>query len=146
MMKKCLYVAIPCVYAAVIFYLSSLSNPPNPVNSAFLMQIYQKLAENNVEFLAIPFYFAYKSPDKFVHMILYMGFGFTLYPAVKETIGKYPSVTSVVIGTAYGVADEYHQTFVPYRSASATDLLADIFGLILSQVAIYLFLGIKKKR
>jgi VanZ family protein len=38
---------------------------------------------------------------------------------------------TVVIVTAYGVSDEFHQWFVPGRSADPLDVLADAAGAIL---------------
>jgi VanZ family protein len=37
-------------------------------------------------------------------------------------------VTGVVLGTLYGLSDEWHQSFVPARTADAADLLADFIG------------------
>jgi len=143
MLKKYVYVAIACVYAGIIFYLSSLSSPPNPIKAEFLFQLYRLMKNAGVEFLAYPFYFAYRYPDKFVHMVLYMGFGFTLNPALRNTVGKHTELYSLAVGVSYGALDEFHQSFVPYRSASAADLLADFFGLLISQVIIFTVMYVK---
>jgi len=37
-------------------------------------------------------------------------------------------VTGVVLATLYGLSDEWHQSFVPARTADAADLLADFIG------------------
>jgi VanZ family protein len=36
--------------------------------------------------------------------------------------------TGVVLATLYGLSDEWHQSFVPARSADGADLLADFIG------------------
>jgi len=35
---------------------------------------------------------------------------------------------SVLFSTLFGISDEIHQSFVPYRTADAMDVLADILG------------------
>ena len=63
--------------------------------------------------------------DKIVHLILYTGFGGLLRLATTSV----PMVLSV--GFFYGVMDEFHQTFVPGRSADPWDVLADGMGVLL---------------
>jgi len=145
MLKKYVYVAIACTYAGVIFYLSSLSSPPNPMKAEFLFHLYRLMKSAGVEFLAYPFYFAYRYPDKFAHTILYAGFGFTLNPAMRSIAGKHPGISSLIVGAIYGALDEFHQSFVPHRSVSAMDLLADIFGLTISQVVIFTVVYVKRR-
>jgi hypothetical protein len=38
--------------------------------------------------------------------------------------------TGIVLATLYGLSDEWHQSFVPARTADAADLLADFCGSI----------------
>ena len=42
-----------------------------------------------------------------------------------------------ILVTAYGVTDEYHQSFVPGRSASIWDVLADDVGGFLAAVMLF---------
>lgn len=42
---------------------------------------------------------------------------------------------AVVAAGVYGATDEWHQSFVPYRSASLADLVADVVGAVLGAVA-----------
>jgi polysaccharide biosynthesis protein VpsQ len=39
-------------------------------------------------------------------------------------------VAAAVIALAYGIVDEIHQLYVPFRSFSIADLLKDIFGIV----------------
>lgn len=41
------------------------------------------------------------------------------------------AVLSACLATAYGVSDEYHQSFVPGRQASAADVFKDLGGAAL---------------
>lgn len=70
--------------------------------------------------------------DKFWHVIAYLPLGFFLLRAVRENPGLLahsPLLSAFLIGVAYGVLDEFHQSFVPGRFADAADLLADAGGL-----------------
>ena len=143
-----IFVSFTCVYAAVLFYLSSLSSPPGPPELGFLYGLVHFLEDLGLKFLIYPFYFAYRYPDKFAHVILYMGFGLLLNPTLSSSkngvLSKYAAPFSIAIGTLYGVTDEFHQYFVPFRSASSMDLCADFMGLLLAQLLILVYFGIKR--
>ena len=40
-------------------------------------------------------------------------------------------ITGITLATLYGLSDEWHQSFVPARTADAFDLLADFCGSII---------------
>jgi VanZ family protein len=40
-------------------------------------------------------------------------------------------VITLIFGTLYGLTDEWHQSFVPERQASARDLAADAAGVFI---------------
>ena len=74
-------------------------------------------------------------PDKPIHMFLY---SFMALLVVRALSGGLPArISSAVAGGAlvvtvvYGVTDEFHQSFVPGRSADLQDLYADIAGAAL---------------
>jgi len=71
--------------------------------------------------------------DKIYHILLYMGFGI----ALRLTLNS--SAKALLIGTGFGVFDEIHQMFVPNRTASLYDLVADVVGLMLAQILIKLW-------
>ena len=138
--------AIPAViYAVVVFYLSSISSPPNPINPQWFESVIRVLRENGMEIIALPFYFGYRHPDKIAHVFLYSGFGLTLYPAVRYIAGKYPHTISIVLGTIYAVSDEFHQSLVPGRTLSFSDFLADFAGLLISQLVIIGIFRLRKR-
>jgi len=47
---------------------------------------------------------------------------------------------SILFSSLYGISDEIHQSFVPYRTADVMDVLADILG---SAFGVYIFFKIK---
>lgn len=70
--------------------------------------------------------------DKSGHSIGYALLGFLLLRAFAR--GRLRDVTwpwlaaAIVVATLYGVSDEFHQLFVPGRSADRYDVLADFAG------------------
>ncbi|MCK4733862.1 MAG: VanZ family protein [Methanophagales archaeon] len=136
------------MYALIIFYLSSLSAPPGAPGLGFLYGLVQVLEDLGLEPIMYPFYFAYRYPDKFAHLILYMVLGILLYQTLSSTrkvfLIKYAAPLSIAIGTLYGLTDEIHQSFVLYRSASTMDLFADFVGLLCAQLLILIYIGVKR--
>jgi len=51
-------------------------------------------------------------------------------------------ILSVLLSSLYGIGDEIHQYFVPYRSADLMDVLADILG---SFIGVYIYQAIAGK-
>ena len=94
------------LYSAIIFGVSALPNVKTP---------YSK------------FYF-----DKVLHMFLYMPFGFFLAKALNNSLNplskKMLMAAVVVFSLAYGLSDEFHQSFVAGRSSSREDAVADMVG------------------
>ena len=74
-------------------------------------------------------------PEMFVfHLFEYIPLGFLAARAASKT----PMLSlrnsrpfSMFIGAAYGLSDELHQYFVPGRTASPLDALADSIGVVL---------------
>lgn len=121
------FLLLTCQYAILIFYLSSRSS----LGDTKLIFDFIPLEHIKTQYL-----------DKIEHVILYTGFGFLLYftliNSLNLTIKKYVFIFAIIIGTIYGASDEFHQYFVPGRSANALDLVADSFGVILAQTVIFI--------
>lgn len=70
--------------------------------------------------------------DFFLHVIEYGIFGALLARALERTAPAAPRLRIVaaafVLAALYGVSDEWHQSFVPGRSATAMDAAADAIG------------------
>jgi VanZ family protein len=78
----------------------------------------------------------YFDPTKFtLHIAEYSILGFLLFRANNNKI------LSLFIGSVYGLGDEIHQNFVPFRVFSVFDIIADVIGV---SVGIALFFLIKK--
>ncbi len=102
------------LYAAVIFYFSSLTGDkvPDP----------------------------FPGCDKIFHILEYAPFGFLVMRAIRRTwsltlIRALLSAFFVVF--LYSLSDEYHQLFVPGRVFSFLDQLADVVGSALGFFLLY---------
>ena len=98
---------------AIIFGLSSVSRPP-----AFVGGV-----------------------DKYLHATLYGGLGALLVRALaggwhrRVTVGFVAA--TIALAAAYGVSDEFHQSFVPNRSVEALDVVADTVGASIAAITLY---------
>ncbi|QPD05193.1 MAG: hypothetical protein Nkreftii_002967 [Candidatus Nitrospira kreftii] len=106
-----------CAYAGVIFYLSSLSHPEEhlPIVSRF--------------------------SDKVLHAVEYAVFGALCFWALQGTLNvswrRWAIPLSIVLASLYGVTDEFHQSFVPFRYSHVLDWVADTIGAILGVLAMH---------
>jgi VanZ family protein len=79
--------------------------------------------------------------DKVAH-----AFGYSLLGALiaRAAAGGFPrplashaAVLSVAMAVLYGASDEFHQRFVPGRSADVADLIADAVGATIAVAAVW---------
>jgi len=138
-----IFFSLTLLYAMFIFYLSSNQSISSPVAIIhFLKPILKSLESPGFEFILYPFYFFAKYLDKTAHMVLYAGFGFFLYLTLKNSpyqrLRSRAFLFAIIIGTAYGAIDEFHQSFVPGRTESIYDLFADAIGVTLAQTIIFI--------
>jgi len=97
-------------YMVIIFFESGMSDPPLPSNVS----------------------------DKSAHIAGYLLMGIL---AVRAVHGGLPAritargaVLALLITVGYGAFDEFHQWFVPGRSADVFDLLADASGGVIALI------------
>lgn len=87
--------------------------------------------------------------DKIFHGIGYAGLAgaifFALQPWASRLSAFWSSSGVVGICTLYGLLDEFHQSFIPHRSVSAFDVLADMCGALLV-VGLWYWLGTTKRK
>jgi VanZ family protein len=116
---------LPAVlWATVIFLLSSMSYPPTPGPD-----------------------FPWK--DKVGHWMIYCTLGWLVARALRRahnlTLPK-TFVLAILIGSAYGASDEFHQRFVPHRSCELFDWVADTLGGIAGAAVFYAYETAKANR
>jgi len=77
--------------------------------------------------------------DKLLHAMAYAVLAASVihaFPKWKERpVGPFAGVGVVLFCLLYGISDEFHQTFVPARTATFGDLLADTTGALLWVIA-----------
>lgn len=90
--------------------------------------------------MAVTFYLSHQSgiaipmgaPDYLAHGVGYSGLGALLMRALAG--GRLSAMSwrwvlvATLIGGLYGVSDEFHQSFVPGRHSSISDVVADTVG------------------
>ena len=100
-------------YMVLIFYLSSLPHPDEDL-AKFLFE---------------------KLGDKLLHVIEYAVLAILCYRAFRRAAGlhaaEYAVALAIVTASLYGATDEVHQAFVPFRTATWLDWLADSVGAVI---------------
>ena len=83
-------------------------------------------------------------PDQAVHSVGYLIFSLTLVWGATSGLRKRLAASSAVLlwiaALAYGLSDEFHQSFVPGRTSSGADLLADAVGALIGISAAWFLL------
>ena len=100
------------LYALAIFLLSSQSYPLGVKHLPFLV-------------------------DKAIHVLVYGTFSAVLFAALRQSRPRtHPWVLSglaLALAMLYGLSDEYHQSFIPFRHTEAYDLAANAVGAVVAQ-------------
>lgn len=71
---------------------------------------------------------AYPGEDKVVHFLLYAILGLWILRAALARGRGHARSVAFVLAALYGLFDEFHQSFVPQRTPSGLDWVADILG------------------
>lgn len=94
----------PILWMAVIFTLSSFPG------SAFPQQPFPGFTE-------------------LVHLMEYSILGILWYRALRKKV-----LVILIIGILYGISDEIHQLFVPFREFSILDMIVDTLGIVIGVI------------
>jgi VanZ family protein len=62
------------------------------------------------------------------HLTAYSVLAALLWWALQGTGVRYPATWALVLAVLYGATDEFHQSFVPGRDMSVSDLMVDLIG------------------
>lgn len=84
----------------------------------------------------------FEHQDKFLHIMAYMVLGFLTLGAMQAGTAGYTrsqAALAALLAGLYGLADEYHQSFIPGRNASVYDFLADLTGVLLGVGLLFLW-------
>jgi VanZ family protein len=110
-MSQVLWYWLPvALYAGTIFYLSSQSHPEEQLPSVMFEEI----------------------SDKVLHAVEYGILALLCYRAfrwgVNGPVASHALTLAIVAASLYGITDEVHQLFVPFRESSWQDWVADTVG------------------
>ena len=98
------------LYAGTVFYLSSLSHPEDQLPSFLLKEV----------------------SDKVLHAVEYGILALLCYRAFRwgsgPVVARQALVLAITTVSVFGLTDEVHQYFVPFRESSWLDWLADTVG------------------
>ena len=112
------------LYAGVIFFLSNQSHPEEHLPSFLLKDV----------------------SDKVLHEVEYAVLGGLCYRAFRwglnSKLAARALIIAIVTASLYGVTDEVHQLFVPFRESSWLDWLADTIGAVIGALSWQFFLGV----
>jgi hypothetical protein len=112
-----LLVALPLLIMSVLYWLSSLHGTPLPDDPA----------------LYVVFYWVPPSVQNALHVPAYAALAWAWCWALGAWL-RVPvarAIGACAIASVYGVFDEWHQSFVPGRDASLTDVTFDVAGAVL---------------
>ena len=105
------------LYAGVIFFLSAQLHPEEQLPSFLLEDV----------------------SDKVLHGVEYGILALLCYRAFRWAAGlavaRQAVVLAIVAASVYGITDEVHQFFVPFRESSWQDWLADTIGAAIGAVS-----------
>lgn len=119
---KKIHLILPAALMAILYWLSSIPGEPLP---------------DDPQMYAL-FYWVSPSLQNVLHIPAYAALGV----AWRWVLGAWLRGQTWIVASAftlsgaYGVIDEWHQSFVPHRYASATDVALDLLG---SALGLYLF-------
>lgn len=112
------------LYAGAIFFLSAQSHPEEQVPSFLLKEV----------------------SDKVLHAVEYAVLGGLCYRAFRwglnGQVAARALIIAIVAASLYGVTDEVHQLFVPFRESSWQDWLADTIGAVIGALSWRFFLSV----
>jgi VanZ family protein len=114
---------LPLILYALLIYLQSAKPTPEQIPSLPLI-------------------------DKLLHFVAYGIMGILFYRAYQTLRFKdnlaMMMLLSVVSASVYGISDELHQHFVPFREADFMDVIADTLGALCG-VALYQWRAISRR-
>jgi VanZ family protein len=112
-----------CGYAGLIFYLSAQPHP-----------------EEHLPFVT---HFS----DKVLHAVEYAVLGALCYRALRgsenDSWRQQAIPAAILLASLYGISDEVHQAFVPFRNSSWLDWLADTIGAAVGVTAMRRVLSLR---
>lgn len=131
-MKKNKFIILTVLWMAYIFYMSHQIGSVSSNSSS-------SVAKTFLQLFPIPTAYTYTLETmirKTAHMLEYSILTWLLFQSLKpytKNIYRYSFLSAV----GYACTDEFHQYFIPGRSALVTDVLIDSIGVIVALLLLY---------
>ena len=104
--------------------------------------------QSSIAYLSAPD-LGFNLQDKFLHAIEYAIFGFLLWRALSNHASEFLQKNSYwltfLLCSLYAISDEFHQSFVPGRTADVDDVIADFIGAGLIVTVFYIRRKVKQR-
>jgi VanZ family protein len=85
--------------------------------------------------------------DKVLHTVEYAVLGALCYRALRvsrhDSWRRRAIPLAILFASLYGISDEVHQSFVPFRESSWLDWVADTIGSVVGAMVMHRVLGLK---
>jgi len=117
-LKAIIYWLPALLYMVLIFWLSSFPAPERVKDVPIILKI------------------------KLVHLVEYGFLSFLFWLSLAKTTSLKPgeiAILAIMLTILFGATDELHQVFVPFRTGSNIDIVADGAGAVIVQGAILFF-------
>ncbi len=113
------------LWAVLIFSMSARTGTDMSTGSGLFSHVYQSLIGFQERILGA----GIDVVHPFAHFCEYAIFGLLLVNALSHYMSfKKACLLAILIASAYGVSDEFHQYFVPERACDPVDWLVDTLG------------------
>jgi len=126
------------LYGCLIFYLSSIST----------LSALPGIKEGTDTFADLGMVSEFW--PRLTHFIEYAGFSLLIFRAAynskKDWLRQNPFLWALVFASIFGISDEIHQFFIPARSCSIVDWIADTLGALTAQISLRKIMQNKSKK
>lgn len=83
---------------------------------------------------------------KLAHFSEYTVLGIGLCGLMRVLVKRYWGITAIVLGAVLASLDEFHQLFIPGRSAMVSDVVIDTCGVVVGSIIFTLIILLQEKK
>ena len=83
---------------------------------------------------------------KLAHFSEYTVLGIGLCGLMRVLVKRYWGIAAIVLGAVLASLDEFHQLFIPGRSAMVSDVVIDICGVVVGSIIFTLIILLQEKK
>lgn len=137
-------------WMSTIYFFSSQDSTESSGTSGVIVQTITKVIPNfenkhideKVEIVDTLQHFVRKT----AHFAIYALGGILLVSLTTECSAQNPKFAALLIGTLYATTDEWHQYYIPGRSAEIADVCLDAVGVLTGIILFWIIIKIIQKK